>query len=424
MIGSVIQEARQRQQLSLGALALKAGVGKATLSRWEAGKARPYAPELARVLETLGVPEATQRQCFQWLGTRQAERYLSETSPDDSPVPISGGELLRALRLRSGRTQAEAARAVGVTQALLSRWEHNDCWPDDTRLQQLCQVLRATSYEKQDLATRAWQNHDELPRDKERLDLALRQLEKQPHRFPKDLQYLALASRYHSLFKENQIGDNESLTVWGYFGNYLAWHSRLEEVLQVTMPLFNRFKSQFRPLKTHEMMALSGLTDSVGFLLSQRQALEILLGFEGRIRRGNLTMWYDELSQKAGNDGQWDRACFYLEQGIQSATNEASEWYARLQYAERLCRYGRPRDAMAQVEKCATPTTERRLSIHKDLVRGVALEQLGVRSEAISVYQRTREMLLQTPYPGLNNLSNDLQKTLYSEINLKIDFGH
>jgi transcriptional regulator with XRE-family HTH domain len=424
MISTVLRQARLRHELSLGGLADRSGITKATLSRWETGKSRPNAPELARVLEILGIPEEQKRRCFQQLGTPQAERYLSETSPETAPVPISGGELLRALRLRSGRTQVEAAQAVGVTQALLSRWEHNDCWPDDTRLHRLCSVLQATPYEVHDLTTRAWQHHDELPRDRDGLDLALRTLEQQPHRSPKDLQYLALASRYHALYKDSQISEDESLTILGHFGNYLAWHSRLEEVLQVTMPLFNRFKKQSAPLKTHEMMALSGLTDSVGFLQSQQQALEILLGFEGRIRKANLTMWYDELSQKAGNDGQWERACFYLEQAIQSATTEETEWYARLQYAERLCRYDRPREAMAQVEKCAPPSTKLRLSIHKDLVRGVALEKLGARSEAIAIVESTRRQLLKTPYPGLNNLNNDLQRTLVPESKQMIDFGH
>lgn len=424
MISSVLRQARLRNELSLGALADRSGITKATLSRWEAGKSRPNAPELVRVLEILGIPDEERRRCVQQLGSRQAERFLSETSPETTPLPITGGELLRALRLRAGRTQAEAAQAVGVTQALLSRWEHNDCWPDNARLHSLCHVLAATSYEVQDLTTRAWQGHTELPRDKDALDQALIQLEQQPHHAPKDLQYLALASRYHDLYKANQISEDESLTIRGHFGNYLAWHSRLEEGLQVTLPLFNRFKKRSTPLRTHEMMALSGLTDSVGFLLSQKHALEILLGFEGRIRKAHLTMWYDELSQKAGNDDQWDRACFYLERAIACATNDESEWYARLQYAERLCRYGRPRDAMAQVELCNPVSTKRRLSIHKDLVRGVAIEQLGARSEAVALFHQTQSQLLKTPYPGLNNLSNTLQQTLYPGVKPGIDLGH
>ena len=75
--------------------------------------------------------------------------------------------MLRALRVRSGFTQAEAARSVGVMQGLLSRWEHNDCWPEIENLQLLCRILGATQGEICGLTEHGWKNQEGLPLDKD-----------------------------------------------------------------------------------------------------------------------------------------------------------------------------------------------------------------------------------------------------------------
>jgi DNA-binding XRE family transcriptional regulator len=47
------------------------------------------------------------------------------------------------MRQRKGWTQTEAARAVGVRQAQVARWERGDTWPDNERLHALCWHLGA-----------------------------------------------------------------------------------------------------------------------------------------------------------------------------------------------------------------------------------------------------------------------------------------
>ena len=131
MISSVIQEARQCQGLTLGALANKVGINKSTLSRWETGKTRPCAPELARVLEILDIPETMCRQCFQQVGTPRTDRYLVRDAAEQARLPVSGGELLRALRVRASYSQADAARRVAVTQ-------QRDVGQDHDRIRQSC----------------------------------------------------------------------------------------------------------------------------------------------------------------------------------------------------------------------------------------------------------------------------------------------
>ncbi len=409
MIGSTLQQARQRQNLSLGALSLKSGISKATLSRWEAGKSRPYAPELATVLEALQIPEATRRQCFQQLGTSQAERYLSQTTSEGAPLPISGGELLRALRQRAGLAQTDAARAVGVTQAMLSRWENNDCWPDDEKLSRLCTALGTTSGEREGLTTHGWCNHEELPRDKDALDAASFQLGVAAHYFEHDLYYLALGSRYGNLYKNNQIDRTEALGIWGHFGSYLAWHERMDDAYRMAAPVVENLKNSPRTLSKGQVFAVSAMALSSATLASPQKALEMLLAFEDRISATSRSNWYDDLSIIARKAGQIDRACHYHEKSIEVSQSEAIQVYARLRYAEKLCLDGHPAEALAQAHRCRINTWNPHAVIHHKLVYGGALALLGDRAEADSTLSQARQRLQETPFPGLNDFSRQLQ---------------
>ena len=50
---------RWGRHLTLGQWALRAGVNKSTLSRWETGACAPRVPELLRALDALGASTAT-----------------------------------------------------------------------------------------------------------------------------------------------------------------------------------------------------------------------------------------------------------------------------------------------------------------------------------------------------------------------------
>ena len=167
MIGETLRAARVRQGLSLGALALKAGVNKSTLSRWESGKTVPYAPELNRVMEALDLSPSARQKCRQSL---DAPRALQIEHCAAQTAPVSSGELLRALRVRSRVRQDEAAQAAGVTQSMVSRWEAGECWPEGDKLHALCFALGATGDEVLFLTTRGWQQQEPLPLDKEALE--------------------------------------------------------------------------------------------------------------------------------------------------------------------------------------------------------------------------------------------------------------
>lgn len=132
-----LKQWRLARGLSLRGLALRAGVGKSALSDWEAGKHLPRLPELTAVLDALHVSAGEQRLLLAAL-----KPTLPAESQEIVPVPV-WGDLLRAIRVRQGRTQAEVASAVGVTQGRLARWERSEDWPAPERLERLCGVLQA-----------------------------------------------------------------------------------------------------------------------------------------------------------------------------------------------------------------------------------------------------------------------------------------
>ena len=90
MIGEILKAARQRRGLSLGALALKSGVSKASLSRWEAGKSVPYIRELNRVMESLELSDSERRQCGQALEVPRALE-LAQAGALAGTVAVSSG---------------------------------------------------------------------------------------------------------------------------------------------------------------------------------------------------------------------------------------------------------------------------------------------------------------------------------------------
>jgi transcriptional regulator with XRE-family HTH domain len=177
---------RIRQGLSLAALARRAGVDKATLSRWESGAGRPRVPELTAVLEALAVPPAHHPAFFASLDRIRGLRALrgednseslrqrngttvqqtaTRTAPAMLPPVPCGGDLLRAMRLRNGRTQEEVATNLGVAVSTVHRWERSEVWPDSATLHTLCHLLGAHPAEIAALTRGRFALSADLPND-------------------------------------------------------------------------------------------------------------------------------------------------------------------------------------------------------------------------------------------------------------------
>lgn len=154
-IGSLLQTWRESRGLSRRGLALKAGLGKSTVAYWEAGQRLPNVPELNALLDALQVTAAQRIEALSALNAPRAEQELRLANVA-SIAPPCRGDLLRAMRLRAGCTQGEAAARIGVAQSAVSRWERGEDWPEAQHLHTLCYVLGAREEELFALTTGAF----------------------------------------------------------------------------------------------------------------------------------------------------------------------------------------------------------------------------------------------------------------------------
>src|SRR5580658_7004985 len=93
-LGSLLKTWRSQRSISLSGLALKAGIGKATLSRWEAGRTLPRIAELEAVLGALNVSGALRHEALVCLDAPRALHRLQEL---EEGLPLRG-DLIRAMQ--------------------------------------------------------------------------------------------------------------------------------------------------------------------------------------------------------------------------------------------------------------------------------------------------------------------------------------
>jgi len=157
----LLREWRTARDLSLGALALKAGVSKATLSRWEAGVCQPNIPELEAVLDALCAAPEQRFRALSLLAAPRAVRRVRELAGGIPEGPPVAGDLLRAMRLRRGLSSEQAAALIGVESSTVSRWERSEAWPAPDRLHALCFALGAREEEVAALSCGVFRPPDE-----------------------------------------------------------------------------------------------------------------------------------------------------------------------------------------------------------------------------------------------------------------------
>jgi transcriptional regulator with XRE-family HTH domain len=135
---------RTARSWSLGKLAQQAGISKAALSQWETGTRQPRVVELEAVLNALGASAVQRALVFARIEAPRALRHLRQkAAPPGLGAPPTMGDLLRALRLRQGWTQARLALHLGVDDSSIARWERGERLPSSEQVQALCYALEA-----------------------------------------------------------------------------------------------------------------------------------------------------------------------------------------------------------------------------------------------------------------------------------------
>jgi transcriptional regulator with XRE-family HTH domain len=406
--------------MSLGNLALRAGVNKSTLSRWESGKTTPHIHELACVFDALDLPDALRQRCLQQLGQPRGERCLSVSPLSPSTLlPVSGGELLRALRTRAGLTQSDAARAVGVTQGLFSYWEHNDCWPDPNNLQRLCKTLGATVEEAKGLTEHGWKNHEELPLDKEELDARMYRLKTDDTMTQRDLIYLAFASRYTTLHRQRKINELEAMEAWGSYADHLTYQGRDEEAVRMARPLLEATLRSGGTLTTGQLDGLFAITDTRTTSVLDKMPLppekqcevlfsnrEMIQRFKDRIPITLKGRWQDAMGMISWHCGRKTalptliaESDAYYEHGAQVEIGTVGERARRQRFARILCFQDRFEEALRQLERASNLPIDTRIGrqVEYEQVMAWAMTRLGEKQVASRYLNQANHLLNSHP---------------------------
>lgn len=219
--------------------ALRAGINRTTLYRWEKGQTQPRLAELEALLSALNVGAHHRRRALTLMDAPRAVRQIrSEVARIAERNRMTsmphGGELLQTLRMRRLLPLEEAARRIEVTAATLSRWENMELWPTQEQLLRLCYALEAQEEEIAALSTRGFWEASERDRlSLEALEARLQQLnnlESVPEGYPLfELAYLRLQVDAWPAALKSDAGKQLLIRIYASHSHRLSCRERLAE---------------------------------------------------------------------------------------------------------------------------------------------------------------------------------------------------
>lgn len=239
LLGSFLRQLRRARRLSQAQAAGSAGIGRVTLNRWETGAQQPRAVELESLLAALSASAQEHQQALSLLDTPQARVQIRDIlvqtgeQREIGPMPHRG-DLLRALRMRRGFSQEEAAQRIGVTVRTLGRWERSEVWPSPSHLQTLCYVLQAHAEEMLALTT------GQLPPLPDAKGASLDELRARGHVLHfytlywqgealKELCFLLLEAQAWSIVARSGVGHQVLADLYTYHASHLSYFNRFAE---------------------------------------------------------------------------------------------------------------------------------------------------------------------------------------------------
>jgi transcriptional regulator with XRE-family HTH domain len=242
---SQLKHLRKSRQWTLSKIALASGLSKSTLHAWESGLYTPRPAELKLYLEKL---EPNPDEKVRLLKLLDVPRAMIVLGVDKTDRPPLAGDILRGLRLRQGKTQAEVALHLGVRQAMLAKWEHSEDWPSAERLHHLCFFLNATPQEAEAILSGVF-----LPEQPEELEVgdAIESIKTKLDAFTgdryldtSDLWFLSLESQVWWLAQKSDRARDLQYSIWFLHANYLLNEGRWDEASLYLQRIFNEQQRQ------------------------------------------------------------------------------------------------------------------------------------------------------------------------------------
>lgn len=399
----------------MGQLSLRSGLGKATLSRWEAGAAFPRIPELTRALDAL---DATPTHRARSLHLLDAPRAIL-AQRDDARSPLSLGDLLYGLRQRSGKTQADVARATGVSRSLYGQWENDAVQPDTNQIHALGFALGATGEETVALSSRAL---SQKPAEKSRDALMRLYLENLMwHDGVTEASYtlhlLFLLANFGRLVKQNKADVGDIALVINKYGDCMeSWHNdtarrdsyhqrALALAAQAREPLhfhlISAVRSQLLPLKPGPAASQNSLSERVN------QAHKWKTRFRSKAGQAYLLMFIaGALAPEAP-----DEALRMADTYCALVADDPDEYPCRLRDRGKLLhRCGRYTESVAFLSQLVPQDTFRAGIKQLDIAENLAA--MNAKAEAQSCLDEGKRILLPFGYGFAQDEITRIQRTL------------
>jgi transcriptional regulator with XRE-family HTH domain len=356
-IGLYLRELRQGRGIPLERVAREASIGRATLSRWEAGLYQPRVPELESVLKALGTSAGEQERAFTLLRAPRALRRLREepaTRGEEPTFPPSSGDLLRAMRRRRELTVEQIAAALRVEESTVSRWEQSRTVPPPERLEALFDLLHAHPEERRVLVQGRLllspHHHEPPPLDEleERLKACFREAQRGGSPLT-DLTFLQVEAALWARRAEGSAAQFLLARTYMLRAQWAAWRGILTEQEENARRALDLLRHVSRPSHLWVPAALLAAQTLGG---RRRKAERVLVELERWLPvltwPGAQTILYRDMASFAADDGQIDRALACIGKAARSLEDAQSGEMLRtirLHHAEILLKAGRPEAA-------------------------------------------------------------------------------
>ncbi|MBV9468797.1 MAG: helix-turn-helix transcriptional regulator, partial [Abitibacteriaceae bacterium] len=264
---------------------------------------QPRTLELESLLDALTATPQERQQALVLLNTPQARAQIRETivqieeRKSLGPMP-HGGALVRALRLRQGLTQEDAAKRIGVAVRTLRRWEKLEAWPETSQLHTLCYALEATTEEMLALTTGYLSPLADVG------TVTLDELRAQGHHVNfytnswetpawKELCLLTLEAQAWPLVASSGKGQQVLAELYSYHARHLSSNKRYAESGIYAARAMDLWPQGIRPneIMVEASIALARAVAKRGIRPAPEQGLELLHHWQGEARGPAYQAW-------------------------------------------------------------------------------------------------------------------------------------
>ena len=142
---------RRIKEINQDTLALRAGLGTRTIGRWETGQRLPRIPELEAALTALRATAQERLRLLSHITAARGQRAAASPAAESAGAWADSGDLLRAIRMRQGMTQEQAAVKIGVRRATILDWEKGNHALSGELLEEFCAAFGVFPEEKEAL---------------------------------------------------------------------------------------------------------------------------------------------------------------------------------------------------------------------------------------------------------------------------------